>query len=199
VKRNASPIVGDLLEEYREVVLPSRGRARATLWFADQLASLVRPWMWGPIIAAFVLIARWFEHFLEPLGTVYTREPYAVFPIACGIALGVVAYASSRQRRRWHAGFSAAMVAAVALTFSTIVLEYGTSYTATRYYRGVITGRRSVLSLMDTFGRKRFRRRVEETAYRFPGHFAGTLMLGAASGAIGAGLGRIERQKMTRE
>ena len=40
-------ILGDLLEEYREVVLPSRGRIRATLWFGWQLASLVKPWMWG--------------------------------------------------------------------------------------------------------------------------------------------------------
>jgi hypothetical protein len=42
-----SPIVGDLVEEYREVILPRRGRVRASLWFAGQLASLVRPWMWG--------------------------------------------------------------------------------------------------------------------------------------------------------
>jgi hypothetical protein len=45
-----SSIIGDLLEEYREVVLPERGRLRAALWFGAQLASLVRPWMWGTVM-----------------------------------------------------------------------------------------------------------------------------------------------------
>jgi len=43
-------IIGDLLEEYREVVSPSRGRIRAMLWFAGQLTSLIEPWMWGLIL-----------------------------------------------------------------------------------------------------------------------------------------------------
>jgi hypothetical protein len=108
-----SPLVGDLLEEYREVMQPSRGRVRATLWVGGQLASLVRPWMWGPIIAAFVMIVRWFV----------------------GLITG-----PSREER------------------------------------------------LKAF-------RVEEAADGFPGYFPGTLMLGAASGASGAGLGRIQRKK----
>jgi hypothetical protein len=48
--RNHDPILGDLLEEYREIVRPARGRLRATLWFARQVVSLVRPWMWGCLL-----------------------------------------------------------------------------------------------------------------------------------------------------
>jgi hypothetical protein len=43
-------IIGDLLEEYREVILRSRGRTRATFWFVRQLTSLMRPWMWGLVL-----------------------------------------------------------------------------------------------------------------------------------------------------
>ena len=49
-----SPIVGDLVEEYREVVLPARGRVRAALWLVVQLVSLARPWMWGAVLGAVI-------------------------------------------------------------------------------------------------------------------------------------------------
>jgi hypothetical protein len=39
--RDRETIVGDLLEEYREVVLPTRGRFRAQLWYVTQALSLV--------------------------------------------------------------------------------------------------------------------------------------------------------------
>ena len=48
--RDHRPIIGDLIEEYREVVRPARGPARAALWFVGQLLSLVRPWMWGLLL-----------------------------------------------------------------------------------------------------------------------------------------------------
>jgi hypothetical protein len=47
IVRDHRPIIGDLIEEYREVVLPARGRTRAAAWFVGQLLSLVRPWTWG--------------------------------------------------------------------------------------------------------------------------------------------------------
>jgi len=141
----------------------------------------VRPWDVGPLIAVVAMIATWFGRlitgtsdrvrlpaFFEPFGASYIAEPDPLFPIACGIALGALAFAAAKQRSSWHAGFAVTMVATVALAFSTIVLEYATSYTASRYYRGVLAGRRSVISLMDPFGRKRLRSRVVETAYRCP-------------------------------
>lgn len=39
--RDRETIVGDLLEEYREVALPTRGRFRAQLWYVTQALSLV--------------------------------------------------------------------------------------------------------------------------------------------------------------
>ena len=39
--RNRDSVSGDLLEEYRDVVLPSRGVLRAKLWYVRQLVSFV--------------------------------------------------------------------------------------------------------------------------------------------------------------
>jgi hypothetical protein len=39
--RDRETIPGDLLEEYREVILPTRGRVRANLWYLRQVLSLV--------------------------------------------------------------------------------------------------------------------------------------------------------------
>jgi hypothetical protein len=39
--RNRDTVTGDLLEEYREVILPSRGAGGAWLWYARQVASFV--------------------------------------------------------------------------------------------------------------------------------------------------------------
>ncbi len=40
-RRDRDTIPGDLLEEYREVILPARGRLRANLWYLRQVVSLV--------------------------------------------------------------------------------------------------------------------------------------------------------------
>jgi len=39
--RDRDTIAGDLLEEYREVVLPARGRVRAQLWYLRQALSVI--------------------------------------------------------------------------------------------------------------------------------------------------------------
>ena len=213
MKLRGSPLVGDLLEEYREVIRPSRGRAGAMLWVAIQVASLMRPWMWGPVIAAIALLATEIGHlfikpsprlrvmaFLQPFGSSYTGDPHPVFLLACAIALSVVAFAAARQRHQWHAGFKAAMVAAVALTFSTAILDYVTSHTATRLYGGVVSGRVEYVSwLMRWYARERLHLRIVETAQTFPIHLVVMLALGAACGAIGATLARVQSQRMERD
>jgi len=46
-RRDRETIPGDLLEEFREVVLPSRGRAGARIWYVRQVLSLVPGVMLG--------------------------------------------------------------------------------------------------------------------------------------------------------
>ena len=68
-----SPIIGDLLEEYREVVLPARGRIRARLWFARQLASLMPPWACGGILIGAVFVGRSMLDWNLPPANFHTR------------------------------------------------------------------------------------------------------------------------------
>src|SRR5258708_27827734 len=50
--RDRETIVGDLLEEYREVALPTRGRFRAQLWYVTQALSLVDGVKFGMMLGA---------------------------------------------------------------------------------------------------------------------------------------------------
>src|SRR5689334_16314781 len=65
--RNRESVSGDLLEEYRDHILPTRGRWAARAWYARQVLSFVSPAMWGlaigTAIGCFVLI----DTALEPL------------------------------------------------------------------------------------------------------------------------------------
>jgi hypothetical protein len=46
-RRDRETISGDLLEEYREHVLPTRGAWSARLWYVRQILSFVSPIAWG--------------------------------------------------------------------------------------------------------------------------------------------------------
>lgn len=50
--RDRETIAGDLLEEYREVVIPTRGRVRAQLWYLRQALSLVNGVTLGAVLGA---------------------------------------------------------------------------------------------------------------------------------------------------
>jgi len=53
---DAETVGGDLLEEYRDAVLPARGERQADVWFVRQVAGLIwrAPVGWGLVIAAFI-------------------------------------------------------------------------------------------------------------------------------------------------
>jgi len=50
--RDRETVTGDLLEEYREVILPARGRARALRWYLAQMLLLVGSVAFGVAIGA---------------------------------------------------------------------------------------------------------------------------------------------------
>ena len=49
-RRDRDTISGDLLEEYREHVLPARGPRAARFWYVRQILSFVSPLAWGLVI-----------------------------------------------------------------------------------------------------------------------------------------------------
>jgi len=56
-RRDRETISGDLLEEYREHVLPTRGSWSARLWYVRQILSFVSPIAWG--LAIGVVLGTW--------------------------------------------------------------------------------------------------------------------------------------------
>jgi hypothetical protein len=65
--RDRETIAGDLLEEYREVVLPTRGRFRAQLWYVRQVLSLVHGVKLGAALGAAAGAWNLISTRLEPL------------------------------------------------------------------------------------------------------------------------------------
>jgi H+/Cl- antiporter ClcA len=56
-RRDRETISGDLLEEYRDHVLPTRGSLSARLWYIRQILSFVSPIAWGFAIG--VVLGTW--------------------------------------------------------------------------------------------------------------------------------------------
>jgi hypothetical protein len=52
----AETVLGDLIEEYRDAVLPARGQRQANIWFVRQVAGFAwrAPVVWGLVVAAFI-------------------------------------------------------------------------------------------------------------------------------------------------
>ena len=66
-RRDRETISGDLLEEYREHVRPTRGPWAARLWYARQVLSFVSPLAWGVLIGVVLGTFQLVDTAAEPL------------------------------------------------------------------------------------------------------------------------------------
>src|SRR4029453_6435933 len=122
--RDNTPIVGDLVEEYREVIRPARGRLRAALWFTRQLASLVRPWVWGTVLGVTLGVLNILSTIVAPLAE---DEPLPILGFAATI-LGLwtlIGFAAEGQRFRMRdavfGGIGAAAVSTMIFSGASLV------------------------------------------------------------------------------
>jgi len=92
-------VSGDLLEEYRESVCPTRGRARADLWYARQVAGFLwrSTWMWAVLLAACVIGREWLDWWLSPTNDFYARAAVSTW-LAISIFTGAGVSAAWRSR-----------------------------------------------------------------------------------------------------
>ena len=104
-------VSGDLLEEYRESVFPARGRVRADVWYARQVAGFVwrRAWLWAVALAAAVVGRDVLDWWLSP-----TNEFYARSVVSTLIAVSI--FTSAGARSAWR---SRSIVAGVLAGFAT--------------------------------------------------------------------------------
>jgi hypothetical protein len=66
-RRDRDTISGDLLEEYREHVLPTKGSRAARLWYVRQILSFVSPLVWGLAIGVLLGTLQLLDTAFEPL------------------------------------------------------------------------------------------------------------------------------------
>ena len=94
--RDRDTVTGDLLEEYREVVLPTRGRLRAVLWYLRHLVSLIPGVTLGLLLGAafglWNLVGAW----LDPLAD-DTPVALLIFYGPMFTAWGLASFAATRR------------------------------------------------------------------------------------------------------
>jgi hypothetical protein len=108
-------VSGDLLEEYRETIVPALGSA-ADRWYMRQVASFLfrASWAWGALLGAALVIRYLFDTFVPPTdykmrATILT---YAVFA-ACLLTGGNAAWRGRSMRAGILISISAATIGAL--------------------------------------------------------------------------------------
>jgi hypothetical protein len=118
-------VSGDLLEEYRQSVYPSRGRRRADWWFVAQVGGFVwrATWPWGAAFAALMVGRDALDWFVPPV-SFYTRSVVTSYA-AIGIFVGVgfwTTYRTRSLRSSVFAGIATGLIAKVFGITSVLVL-----------------------------------------------------------------------------
>ena len=117
-------VSGDLLEQYRDTILPTQGRWRADLWYVGEAAGSVwrATWLWGVLLTASVIGREILDWWLSPTQDFYARSVVST-AIAVGIFSGAgmwTAWCSRSIRAGAVAGVVAGMIAAALITVSTL-------------------------------------------------------------------------------
>ena len=118
--RDRDTVSGDLLEEYRSSVLPSRGRAAADRWYLVQVSRTVwrATWIWGMAFAA-AGVGRGALDWLSPTTDFALRSS-----ISTGVGVGLLLLAG--MHAGWRSGsFESGAVAGVITTAIAAVLCAG--------------------------------------------------------------------------
>ena len=89
-RHHRDSVSGDLLEEYRDRILPARGATAADAWYIRQTLGFVwrATWMWGLLLAAGGLIRGAFDQF-DPPQSFYVRSVITTqFAVLCFVFTG---------------------------------------------------------------------------------------------------------------
>ncbi|HVT15983.1 MAG TPA: permease prefix domain 2-containing transporter [Thermoanaerobaculia bacterium] len=129
--RDRETISGDLLEQYREVALPRRGRSGANLWYVWQVASIV--WLMiphdrrvtnvriGAFAGAAMSIGVVFTNVLFPSAETETPLIYAIGWGSVGVLFAVAGFLAWNRTERLGAAFNAGAVVALVSMASVMV------------------------------------------------------------------------------
>ena len=194
MNRRLDPIIGDLCEEYREVILPGRGPVRGTLWFAGQLASLVQPWMWGVLLGLALGGLNLLSTALAPLAEDTPLSDLALAATILGMWT-LVGFGAERRRFRFgdavRGGITAAFLSAAIFSAGNLARKM--------MFLDVIQHRSDWHGLLLRFsasGSHDLRSFVlTEHLEGLPGGILFSLVAGALCGAIGGALSQARRER----
>ena len=187
---DAETVSGDLLEEYRETVVPARGRRRADAWFLKQIAGFVWRATWLPLMLGLVLgsglgILNLFETARRPLAD-DDGGAMLLWALAVSGAWSVAACATTWRTRR----FVDAVKAGLLLGTMTIFAFHVASIVRVNMFLDLIRDRGDWQNLVA-----RFHERIPQPAglrdHEYVKMTPFVMMFGAVLGSISGAIGGV--------
>jgi hypothetical protein len=182
--RDRDTISGDLLEEYREQVLPSKGPLGARLWYFRQVLSFVRPVIWGLAIGVVAGALNLIDTAIEPLAD----DTSGRMSIWCGglLFLWILSgFGAARRTRRFRDGVTAGALVGIA----TIAVFHLAAIVRVNVFLDEIRYRGDWQNLVTRFQASDFRSLRAYANYEYTTQTPLLLAVGAIAGALSGALG----------
>lgn len=192
--RDRDTVTGDLLEEYREVVLPTRGRLRAQVWYLRQALSLIESVTSGLVLG--VVFGAWnlVFTFLAPLAE-DTVLALSTFYGPMFVMWGAVGFAARRRTGKFVDAIKAGMIVGAV----TIAVFCFANLLRVNLFLETISQRSDWRNLLVNFESSDFDSLRAYVNYHFAAQFVQKLvagiLIGALSGMIGGVVARFSRPR----
>ena len=182
--RDRDTISGDLLEEYREEVLPTRGPLAARLWYVRQVLSFVSPVTWGLAIGVAAGALNLIGTAIEPLAD---DTPGGMSIWAGGLLFLwiLTSLGAARRTRR----FRDAVTAGVLVGAATMAVLHLAAIVRVNVFLEQIRHRSDWQNLVARFQASDFRSFRAYANYEYVSQTPQLLALGAIVGAVSGALG----------
>ena len=182
--RDRETVTGDLLEEYREVILPARGRARAVLWYLAQMLLLVNSGAFGVAIGAGLGVWILVDTAVAPLAE---DTPLVVGSMFAGlfVLLAVPGFTARRRGGRARDSMQAGAIAG-ALAMALFCLL---GIVRVNVFLDVIRDRSDWEGLIADFAGSGFQSLRTYANYVYMRNLMLLPMIGAAAGAVSGAIG----------
>lgn len=190
--RDRDTISGDLLEEYREEILPKRGPVRAQLWYARQVVSFVHPVAWGFLIGAAAGTLQLLSTALDPLADDSGGVMFVI--VATLLLLWMLASlgATTRSQR-----LRDVVISGIVMGAATMAVVHISSTLRVNLFLDQIQDRADWVNLMARYRASVFHSLRAYANYEYLGSLPALLALGAVAGgccgAVGGAIRRLAR------
>jgi hypothetical protein len=189
--RDRDTISGDLLEEYREEILPTKGQFRARLWYARQVLSFASPVAIGLALGTVIGVLNLADTAIEPLAD-DTPGGMLLFISPLLLAWFVVGFGAARRSGQFRDAVKAGIPAAAA----TMVVFHLAGIVRVNMFLDMIRHRDDWQNLLVRFNRSGFHSLRAYANYEYVRVaplvvLAGTLagvVTSAAGGALGGAI-----------